>query len=165
MSLGTLLKSIWAAISSLWNNLESELKVAIHIGVDVTQAIKTFDDNNPEVADIITTLIPGDVDDKIKNSIRAALPNILIKLRLVDAAAQAGSPQDIVRSAIAVIKSLDPSINGNFLDGLSIAIAQVTADGKLTWNDAKYLLKWYYDNQYQNGTAVNSATTEPAPQA
>jgi hypothetical protein len=30
-----------------------------------------------------------------------------------------------------------------------VLVAQVAADGKLTWSDGVYLLQWYYDHEYQ----------------
>jgi hypothetical protein len=145
MSLKSILQSIGNFVSGLWSKLEPELKIAIHIGVLVTDSLKSFIDS--PAADILTAIIPGDVDDHIKNWLRAELPNILVLLKLSDDGGK--TPDEIVRTAIKTLKELDPSIKGNFLDGLAIAVAQVAADGKLTWDDGKYLLKWYYDNQYK----------------
>jgi hypothetical protein len=48
----------------------------------VTENIKNFTDS--PVADVLTVLIPGDIDDKIKDWLRAKLPVILTELKLVD---------------------------------------------------------------------------------
>jgi len=45
-----------------------------------------------------------------------------------------------------VLQGLDGDIQSAFLHNLSILVAQVAADGQLTWSDGVYLLEWYYQN-------------------
>jgi hypothetical protein len=93
MSLTTFLTKIWAGIKNLFDGFPSELKIAIHIGVIVTEAIKTFVDS-PE-ADVLTAIIPGSIDDDIKNLLRAKLPAILTELKLADSCGSLTDPAQI----------------------------------------------------------------------
>lgn len=144
MSLTTFLSKIWAGIKNLFDGLPSELKTAVHIGVIVTQAIKTIVDS-PEI-DLLTAIIPGSIDDDIKNLLRAKIPVILTELKLADSCSNLVDPAQITACAIRVLQELDGDIKSAFLHNLSILIAQVAADGKLTWSDGVYILEWYYQN-------------------
>jgi hypothetical protein len=141
-----LLNRIYNWIKNLFNKISPELKNAVHIGAGVTEAIKDFDTKNPEVADIITTLIPGELDDAIKNKIREELPKIVVELKLVDSTMNLTDPNEIMLAAVKVIQQLEGDYSSAFLHNLSILIAQVAADGKLSWEDAVYLMEWYYQN-------------------
>jgi phage-related minor tail protein len=150
MSLKSFLHNIWASLSKLFSDLVPKVKAAIHTGVVITDAIKKFDDSTPWVGDLITTLIPGDVDDKIKDKIREALPNIVIELKLVDAAMDKTKPDEILLAAIAALKPIIKSNAGkDFLDSIAVEISIVASDGRLTWDDAKQIVKWYHDHEYQ----------------
>jgi len=142
-----LLQKIAEWIKKLFGNLLPELQKAISVGVTITEAIKNFDTANPIVADILTTIIPGDLDDNIKAKIREELPKIVVELKLVDATLGLKDPNEIILAAVKVIQQLDGDYSSAFLHSLSILIAQVAADGKLTWQDAIYLAEWFYDNQ------------------
>lgn len=127
--------------------MDGKLKDAIHIGVLVVENIKNFVDSPS--ADILTVLIPGDTDDQVKNWLRAKLPDILIKLRLVDSTLGLTDPVEITAAAIKVLQDLDDDIKSAFLHDLAILIAQVAADGKLSWSDGVYILQWYYQHKYK----------------
>ena len=148
MSLQSFLTKIWNEIKSLFDGIPSDLKVAIHIGVSVTGAVKGFVDS-PE-ADILTALIPGDVDDKIKDLLRAKLPIILGELKLADSCGSLTDPAEITACAVKVLQGLDGDIKSAFLHNLSILVAQVAADGKLAWSDGVYILEWYYQHNFKS---------------
>ena len=152
MSLKKFFNRIGQFFSKLWKGLLPDLKKAVHIGVVVVDAIKNFDSLNPEVLDILTAIIPGDLDDKIKDKIREKLPSILIELRLVDATLNLTDPQEIVKAAVQTLQQLSGDYKASFLNSLAIIIARVAADGKLDWNDAIFLEKWYYDHRNVEST-------------
>jgi len=147
MIIPTWLKKIWKAIQALFNRIPAELKTAIHTGVLVTENIKTFVDS--PVADIITLLIPGETDDRIKTALRNALPNILTQLKLADDCANATSPEQLTLCAIKTIQNFTGDLRSAFLHNLSVMIAQVAADGKLTWQDGASIMEWYYQNRFK----------------
>lgn len=141
------LKNLFSKIEKLFNKMQPLLKDAIQIGVTITEKLNTFV-NSPE-ADIITALIPSTLDDAIKDKLRIALPKILAELKLVGNCANETDPDKIVACAIQALQQLDGDIKSAFLHNLSILIAQVAADGKLSWSDGVYVLEWYYQNKYK----------------
>jgi hypothetical protein len=147
MSLQTFLSKIWNQVKALFDGIPAELKIAIHVGVIVTENIKNFVDS--PAADVLTALIPGDVDDKIKNWLRAKLPVILAELKLADSCGSLIDPNEITACAVKVLQGLEGDIRSAFLHNLSILVAQVAADGKLTWSDGVYVLQWYYQHEYK----------------
>jgi len=147
MSLKTFITKLWADVENLFDGIPTEMKTAIHIGVIVTENIKNFVDS--PAADILTAIIPGDVDDEIKDWLRAKLPIILTELKLADNCSSLTDPLQITACAIQVLQGLDGDVKSAFLHNLSIFIAQVAADGKLTWSDGVTILEWYYQNEYK----------------
>lgn len=143
------IQSIVAFVSKLFGQLPPLLKKSVATGVKITDAIKNFDDKNPEAADILTAIIPGDLDDKIKGVLRAKLPQVVIELRLVDATLGLTDPNEIMKAAIKVLQQVDSdySVKEGFLNNLAIVISQVASDGKLDWNDAAYLIKYFFDHK------------------
>ncbi len=147
MSLQTFLAKIWSEIKNLFDGIPAELKTAVHIGVVVTENIKNLVDS--PVADVLTAIIPGDLDDEIKNWLRAKLPVILTELKLADSCGALTDPQEITKCAIKVLRGLDGDIKSAFLHNLSVLIAQVASDGKLSWADGVLILQWYYQNEFK----------------
>src|SRR6201999_3395640 len=142
MSLQTFLTRIWNQVKELFNGIPAELKTAIHIGVLVTENIKNFVDS--PAADILTAIIPGDIDDDIKNWLRAKLPEVLTELKLADSCGSLTDPAAITECAVKVVQGLSGDVKSAFLHNLSIFIAQVASNGKLTWSDGVTILEWYY---------------------
>lgn len=147
MKIPTWLQKIWRSIQNLFNHIPAELKTALHTGVVVTENIKTFVDS--PAADILTTLIPGDTDDRIKATLRTALPGILIQLKLADSCSSASTPEQITSCAIKTLQSLTGDLKSAFLHNLSVIISTVASDGKLSWKDAASIMEWYYQNKFK----------------
>jgi hypothetical protein len=147
MNLKSFLSKIWNEIKNLFAGIPAELKTAIHIGVIVAENVKTFIDS--PAADILTALIPGDVDDKIKDLLRAKIPVILSELKLADSCQNITDPAQLTTCAVKVIQGLDGDIKSAFLHNLSILVAGVASDGTLSWSDGVYLMEWYYQHQYK----------------
>lgn len=143
----TWLKKIWSTIQKLFNRIPEDLKVAIHTGVLITENIKTFVDS--PVADIITLLIPGETDDRIKAMLRKAIPQILVQLKLADSCTEIENPIELTTCAVKTLQSLTGDLKSAFLHNLSVLIAQVAADGKLTWQDGASIMEWYYQNRFK----------------
>jgi hypothetical protein len=150
MSLSSFLAKIWAEIKSLFEGIPAELKTAIHIGVLVTENIKNFVDS--PAADILTAIIPGDIDDEVKSWLRAKLPTILTELKLADSCGSLTDPAAITECAVKILQGLDSDVKNAFLHNLSIMVAEVASDGKLTWSDGVYLLEWYYKNEFKTAS-------------
>ncbi|MFB9843005.1 hypothetical protein [Mucilaginibacter ginsenosidivorans] len=147
MSLKSFLSKIWAEAKRLFEGIPPELKTAIKIGVVVTENIKKFTDS--PAADVLTAIIPGDIDDKIKDLLRAKLPAILAELKLADSCAGLTDPAAITSCAVKVLQGIGGDTQSAFLHNLAILVAEVAADGKLSWSDGVYLLEWYYKHEYK----------------
>ena len=109
--------------------------------------MKKFADS--PASDVLTAIIPGDIDDKIKEVLRAKLPVILTELKLADTCAGLTNPADITSCAIKVLQGIEGDTQSAFLHNLSILVAGVAADGKLSWSDGVYLLQWYYEHEFK----------------
>src|SRR4030081_251464 len=118
MSLQTFLSKIWNQVKALFDGIPAELKIAIHVGVIVTENIKNFVDS--PAADVLTALIPGDVDDKIKNWLRAKLPAILTELKLAARCGRQTDPSDITACGVKVLQGLEGDIRSAFLHNMSV---------------------------------------------
>ena len=147
MSLQSILSKIVSGIKRLFTGLPAELKVAVHTGVSVVDNLRVI--MNSPVIDVLTAIIPGDVDDLIKAKLRQALPVLLQGLKLADATMSLSDPDAIMKAALADLKAIDPAISQAMYHSLSILVAQVAADGKLSWTDGVYLLEWYYKTNFK----------------
>jgi hypothetical protein len=158
MSFGNFLGKIWGGIKSIFNDLPHDLKTAIHIGVVVTENVKKFTDSS--TADILTAIIPGELDDEIKIKLRANLPKILTELKLADKCAGLTDTNAIVKCAIDTLQQTQGDFKSAFLHDLSILVAQVASDGKLDWKDGTYILQWYYTHKFKNEDSGVADTTD-----
>jgi len=147
MSLKSFLTRIWSTIRSLFNSFPLSLKTAVHIGVGVTENIKHFVDS--PLADVLTAIIPGEVDNKIREVLKNGIPIILTNLKLADECGPTKDPQEITKCAIKSLQNLEGEIKSAFLHNLSVLISQLAADGKLSWSDGVYIVEWYYQHQYK----------------
>ena len=147
MSIKTFLNRIWNNIRLLFTNFPTELKSAVSIAITVTDNIKTFVDS--PIADILTAIIPGDVDDRIKQLLRGGIPVILTNLKLVDDCGDLKEPQMITNCAVKVLQNMDGEIKSAFLHTISVMVAQLAADGKLGWSDGVCIVEWYYKHKYK----------------
>ena len=147
MSIKSFLTQIWNTIRSLFNSFPLSLKTAVHIGVTITENIKQFVDS--PLADILTAIIPGNIDDKLKEKLRNGIPTILISLKLADECDHSTGPQEITKCAVKLLQNLEGEIKSVFLHNLSVLISQLAADGKLSWSDGVCIVEWYYQHQYK----------------
>jgi hypothetical protein len=148
MSIISFLTRLWNSIRSLFNKLPATVRNAVHIGVSVTENIKKFVES--PLADVLTTIIPGDIDDKIKQALRAGLPIILTDLKLAQGMGTMTDPQEITRCAIQALQKLDGEIKNAYLHNLSVFVAQLAADGKLSWSDGVCIVEWYYQHKFRS---------------
>lgn len=146
-----LLEKAKAWISRLWGSIKPDAEKALTIGMKITDVVKTAVES--PVADIMTALIPGDVDDRIKDVLRAAAPKVLISFGLVKDCSHETDPALIIQCAsktLAQIKNdfMGDSVYGNLCDSLAVTFAEIAADKKVSWDDLKYVSKWFFDNVY-----------------
>lgn len=163
MGLGKIIKSIVNFFANLFRKLAPELRKAVDVAVEITNNVKNWDVENHEFVDVITKLIPGNVDDAVVARIREYLPKIVTELQLVQATAGLTDPDEIVAAAIKTIQQMSGDYRSATLNSLAIIISRVAADGKLDWNDATYLLKWYYDHKHNEDVDTDLEKADENP--
>jgi hypothetical protein len=147
MSLKSFLNRILDHIKSLFNTIPNEIATALKIGISVTENIKNF--VNSPAADVLTAIIPGDLDNTIKEKLQLSIPVILTELKPIESSLKLTKPNDIASAAIETITAMDKNIRCGVLHQLSILITQKVADGKLSWSDGVYLSQWYYEHKFK----------------
>ena len=115
--------------------------------IEITNKIKDFDTAHPEAADLITAIIPGTWDDKLVARLRAALPKIMIDLKLAENVL-GKDDVTILLEGIKALQSIAGPSRTVFLNSLSVLIADVAADGEIDLDDLIYLQQWFYKNQH-----------------
>src|SRR5688500_15896141 len=148
MPIDKFLLGIWAAIQRIFKRFPKPLKAAIHTGVIITEQLRNFTDSG--VADILTAIIPGDVDDRIKFTLRTELPRIVENLKLAENCANQKDVNAIMKCAISTLQNISKDFEMAFLHSISIMIAQALSDGKLTWSDGVFVIEWYYKHVHKN---------------
>ena len=108
MSLKTFLKKILDQIKDLFGSIPSETAMALKIGITITENIKNFVAS--PLADVLTIIIPGNIDNMIKDKLRLSLPTILTELKLVESSLNLTQPNDIANAALETIKNMDKTI-------------------------------------------------------
>lgn len=64
-------------VAKLWRKVPDELQDKVSIGVRIVENLKIVIAS--PMADVVTSVIPGDLDDKLKDYLRILLPKILEK--------------------------------------------------------------------------------------
>ncbi|MES2620178.1 MAG: hypothetical protein V4615_04930 [Bacteroidota bacterium] len=149
MSLKSFFKRVLASIKKAFESLAPEFKQAVHIGVLVVDNMKKFVES--PAADVITALIPGTVDDLVKERLRQFLPKIMIEMKLAEQCAGLTDPNEIVACAVKTLQQIGDdwianSAKKNFYNSIAVLIGEVASDGKLTWDDMQWITKWFNDN-------------------
>jgi hypothetical protein len=140
------LSNVWNSIKHIFDKISEEEKKAVHIGVTVVEKIKQFIDT--PIADFITDLIPGEVDDEIKDTLRLYLPKVLVELQLTaNCVDQTEDPNEIVTCALKTLGEVGQDAKNAFLHDLAALISQAASDGTISWSDSIYLVQWYYDHK------------------
>ena len=134
------LTKLWERIKALYLSLKPETKRAIAISIEVTTRLNNF--VNSTEADILTALIPGNADDRIKENLRIILPEVLKELRLADSSMQ--SSDTIIRHAISKIDQLSGDAKSGFLHLIAVMIARKL--NNISWSDAVATVEYKYVN-------------------
>jgi hypothetical protein len=144
MSLKKFLQNLWSSIKHLFDNVEAEVKHLVPIATGVVQKVKEIIDS--PVADVLTALIPGDADDKIKEMLRSFLPKLILELQMVE---DISSIEDVNAQMQAILDKLKLSSDDTknaFYHSLASLILQKLSDGKLSWSDSVAIAEFYYNN-------------------
>lgn len=133
-----LLNQLISFVSRILGNAFDKFRDQSHLAVRVTDLLKHAVES--PIADVVVTLIPGNVDDVLLAKLRRVIDPVVEKTALVHGILQASNSQsDVVASVIAALVEMKPELRGNFWVTFSAELNLALADGKLSFSEA-YIL-------------------------
>jgi hypothetical protein len=141
MSIGSFLKKMWDAVRKFFGSIGEEAKQVIVVAHDIVENIKAFV-YSPGM-DVLTAIIPTDIDNKIVDVLRAALPRILTSLTNVDEVLNMDKDKELA-AAIYRINEAPEEVRKVFYHGLASLITELVSDGELSWSDSVAIQEYYY---------------------
>lgn len=113
------------------------------VAVTVTDMLKRAVES--PVADVITALIPGDVDDRIVSSLRANLPRVLFKMALIHRiSTESSTNSEAIGGILAYLQEVHPDTKASFWIRFAAELNVALADGKITLAEGIYLSQMAY---------------------
>lgn len=144
MSLKNFLHHLWQSIKNLFDHVEAEVKKDVVVAISVVQQLKAVVDS--PVADVVTALIPGDLDDQIKLRLRELLPKLILELSLVQSVVNIEDQNAQLQAILEKLKLSGDDTKNAFYHSLASLILQKLSDGKLSWTDTVAISEYYYVN-------------------
>ena len=129
---------LWEQIKALYLKLKPEAKRAIAVAIEVTTRLNKF--VNSTEADLLTAIIPGTADDRLKERLRIILPQVLIELQLADEAVT--HPSRIVLQGMQSLNKLSGDAKSGFLHLIAAMITRKLND--ISWSDAVATVEYKY---------------------
>lgn len=124
------------------------LKMNSAAAVKVTQAFKTFVDS--PVADLLTALIPGELDDELKYKLRLVLPQVYARIAIAHNIITAESnPTTALQEIKAYIESLGVQARRDWWVLMSANVLEAISDGNLTYSELVRITQDAYDEIYK----------------
>lgn len=113
------------------------------MAVNITNNLKKVVDS--PITDLITTIIPGDIDGKVARSLRKILPVVLEKITMALKLVEAGaSKSEIIEVALTYLREGTKEQKTLFLISFAAELNVVLADGKITFSEAVILSQLIY---------------------
>lgn len=137
MKIFEFLKDLWNWIVEQFQKIDEDLKAIGTIAVNVVEALKEFVESDK--AALITELIPGDVDDKIRAFLLDIIPEALSTSALIR---DSGSmtPDEAIVAWIKKASELDhDTVSGEYLSVAAKIVKKLALymkDGKLSITEA-----------------------------
>ena len=134
------LKKLWEQIKALYLSLRPDTKHAIIVSIEVTTKLNNFVQSG--TADILTAIIPGTLDDRMKDKLRIILPEVLKALHL--AGYVSDHPQEIVSEAIERLKKMEGDAKSGMLHIIASMITRKLT--KIKWSDTVAVVEYRYNS-------------------
>jgi len=144
MSLGKFLRKLWLGISNLFKKIDKEVKEIVPVAIGIIENIKKITDTH--IGDVITAIIPGDLDDKIHDQLKEFLPKAIMNLTLIGDIAAIEDPNEKLKAILAKINVSPDDTKKVFYHGLASLVLERLADGKFDWSDATAVAEYYYQH-------------------
>jgi hypothetical protein len=138
-----LIKRITAFLKRLTGKAFELLRENAGLAVRVTDNIKKLVEN--PAADVLTALIPGDLDAAALAALRRVLPGVSEKLALAFNIINENSKNaDVVAATIEHLRSLEPGVRSVFWLSFSAELNAALSDGKISLAEAAALAQMIY---------------------
>jgi len=116
------ISKFFSFIKGLISKVSPEVKSVVEIGIKLVENIKKYSDSG--VVDVLTAIIPGDVDDKIVATIRLYLPKLLASLQGLEEALDDESMKEYIEQ----INSLEEDAKAILTHGIASAVNRAISD-------------------------------------
>jgi hypothetical protein len=124
--------------NKLFNKALDAFKKHAEISINVVDKLK--DALNSNVTDVITALIPGDVDDLVVEKLKVILPIVLEKVALANNIVKAGKSQsEIIDLVLKHLKKTNDDSKRLFWITFAAELNVALSDGKLTFSEGLLL--------------------------
>jgi len=141
------MKKFFNFLRNLFRNLKSLAQKFVSPSVEIVENIKRLVDS--PLTDILTGLIPGTLDDHIKNKLRQKLPEVLKILRISDECLKLQAADEIILCAIRNLKSYTPDGRAAAYHSIAAMLAHYASDKKITWSEAVHLSELIFKEKKQ----------------
>ncbi len=156
MSVLSFLGGLLKGFVQLFKKVEPEVRSAIKVSSDITDAIKNIDPNEKEPLAIVLAVIPEGLKSKFMDT---AAP-ILFNAGLID---DPNTPtEEAIWEASENIRQLKGTLHKKvLLNNLGIFLTDVLADGKIGWDDLVHIPKLFFS--HRNDDEIVQALDDELP--
>ena len=134
------LKKLWERIKALYLNLRPDTKHAIIVAIEVTSKLNNFVQSAS--ADVLTAIIPGTLDDRMKEKLRIILPEVLKALKLAETGVD--NPEAVILEAIKRLKELEGDAKSGILHVIAAMITRKLT--QIKWSDTVAVVEYKYQS-------------------
>jgi len=138
-----LFKKLFAWIQKIFNSLDEGSKQAVPLAISITSAVRLFMDSTLGEFSIaaLKKMIPGNLDDIAIDFIDQKLPDIIIKLKLIESVALLDNNDDKVKEIISFLRLCSDEEQNTFWQGMVNLTYTSLSDGNLSYGEAAILLE------------------------
>jgi hypothetical protein len=138
-----LFEKLSSFVKSLLGNIFDEFKKHSEAAVKVTGNIKKLVES--PIADVVVTVIPGDIDNAIVEKLRKVLPEVTQKVAILHGILKENDTNsDIIANVIENLKQMNPDARVSFWVLFSGELNKALSDGKLDLAEAFVLSQMAY---------------------
>lgn len=130
-----------------FRSLDDQAKKLLPAVIAIVEEVKKVVDSG--VANMVTDIIPGTIDDTIKEKARKALPVLIMKLRVAESIVGIEDPTEQIKAILASLKFSSDEDRNAFYHSLSALMLELLSDGKFSWSDAVILAEMYYRYEHK----------------
>lgn len=145
-AVGRLLQKIGNTIAKIFGGLDIATKTLVKVAKEVVNNMKLIDESH--IGDVLTALIPGNVDDKIYAKLKEAIPKAVDAIAIAEEFTNITDPNEKLRYILAKVNSATTDGKKLFYTGLAQLLLELIADGEFSWVDAGRVSGYYYQNEH-----------------